>query len=103
MYAIVETGGKQYKVSQGDILKVEKIDAQSGSEFELNKILFINKDGDILTGAPYIQNAKVLAEVIDSEKDKKVIVFKFKNRKGYQRKKGHRQIYTKLKIKDIVA
>jgi large subunit ribosomal protein L21 len=102
MYAIIETGGKQYKVSKGDILKVEKLNYENGAECELDKVLFVKNGEDIVTGSPYIDNAKVIGEVLSTEKDKKIIVFKFKRRKNYKRKKGHRQLYTKLKIKDIV-
>ncbi len=103
MYAIIETGGKQYKVSENDIIKVEKLNAEEGTDFEFSKVLLINKDGEVLTGTPYLENAKVVGEVLETKKDKKVIVFKFKRRKNYKRKKGHRQYYTKLRIKDISA
>ncbi len=103
MYAIIETGGKQYKVTENDIIKVEKLNAETGSDFEFTRVLMVNKDGEIVTGTPYIENAKVVGEILETKKDKKVIVFKFKRRKNYKRKKGHRQFYTKLKIKDIIA
>ena len=103
MYAIIETGGKQYKVSENEIIKVEKLDADEGSDFEFSKVILINKDGEITTGNPYLENARVIGEVLETKKDKKIIVFKFKRRKNYKRKKGHRQFYTKLKIKDILT
>jgi large subunit ribosomal protein L21 len=103
MYAIIETGGKQYKVSENEIIKVEKLDAEEGSDFEFSKVILINKDGEITTGNPYLENARVIGEVLETKKDKKIIVFKFKRRKNYKRKKGHRQFYTKLKIKDILT
>ena len=102
MYAIIETGGKQYRVSKGDVLKVEKLNVEDGSECEFDRVLLVNNDSEVITGSPYVENAKVVGEVIETKKDKKIIVFKFKRRKNYKRKKGHRQIYTKLKIKDIV-
>ena len=102
MYAIIETGGKQYKVEKGDVIKIEKVNGESGSDYEFDNVLFINNDGEIITDSQQLDNAKVIGEIIETEKDKKIIVFKFKRRKNYKRKKGHRQFYTKLKIKDIV-
>ena len=102
MYAIIETGGKQYKVEKGDVIKIEKVNGENGSDYEFDNILFINNDGEIITDSQQLDNAKVIGEIIETEKDKKIIVFKFKRRKNYKRKKGHRQFYTKLKIKDIV-
>ncbi len=102
MYAIIETGGKQYKVATGDVLKVEKLNGDVGSDFEFDKVLLVNKDGDLVTDSAQLSNAKVIGEIMETAKDKKIIVFKFKRRKNYKRKKGHRQFYTKLKIKDIV-
>ncbi len=101
MYAIIETGGKQYKVEEGQQLKVEKLDAEVGSEVSIDKVLLVKKDDEILTGAPLLENAKVVAEVLETAKGKKIIVFKYKRRKNYRRKKGHRQWYSKIKIKEI--
>ncbi len=101
MYAIIETGGKQYKVEEGQQLKVEKLDAEVGSEVNFDKVLLVNKDDEILTGAPLLDKVKVVAEVLETAKDKKIIVFKYKRRKNYRRKKGHRQWYSKIKIKEI--
>ncbi len=103
MYAIIETGGKQYKVSKGDVIKIEKVPADNGSDYEFDKVLLVNNEGEIVSGTPYIDSAKVIGEVLETAKDKKIIVFKFKRRKNYKRKKGHRQLYTKLQIKDIVV
>ncbi len=101
MYAIIETGGKQYKVEEGQQLKVEKLDNEVGSEVNIDKVLLVNKDDEILTGAPLLDKVKVVVEVLETAKDKKINVFKYKRRKNYQRKKGHRQWYSKIKIKEI--
>ncbi len=101
MYVIVETGGKQYPVKEGDIFDVEKISAQAGEEVILDKILFASKDEkDVLVGDPYLEG-KVTCEVLGHKRGKKVLVFKFKRRKDYKKKQGHRQYYTKLKVKSI--
>ena len=101
MYAIVETGGKQYKVEPGQILKVEKLDVPIGEEVSIDKVLFINDGENIKAGTPFVENAKVVAEILETAKDKKIIVFKYKRRKNYRRKKGHRQWYSKIRIKEI--
>ncbi len=102
MYAIVKTGGKQYKVSQGDVINVEKLDAEQGDTVNF-EVLFLNDGKNIITDADKLAKAKVSAEVVEQFKDKKVLVFKFKRRKGYKRLKGHRQNLTKVKITDIAA
>ena len=101
MYAIIETGGKQYKVEQGQIINVEKLDVQQGEEINFDKVLLIKNGENIITGSPVIEKAKVVGEVIETGKGKKIIVFKYKRRKNYRRKKGHRQWYSKVKIKEI--
>jgi large subunit ribosomal protein L21 len=101
MYAVIETGGKQYKVTEGMLLKVEKLDVPEGESLEINKVLLINKDGNLIVGTPYLENASVKATVIETKKDKKILVFKKKPRKGFKRLRGHRQYYTKLKIETI--
>ncbi len=100
MYAVLETGGKQYRVKEGDVINVEKINAEIGSEVVLDKVLLVKKDENLKVGTPYL-DAKVICEVLDQFKGEKIIVFKYKRRKGYRRKKGHRQLYTKLKVKTI--
>lgn len=102
MYAIIKTGGKQYKVSEGDILKVEKLAAEVNSEVELTEVLFVAGE-DIKVGKPFVEGAKVIAEVLDQGKGKKVINFKYKPKKASCRRKGHRQLFTELKIKSIQA
>ena len=101
MYAIIETGGKQYKVAEGDIITVEKLGVEAGQEYKFDKVLVLAKDGDVKVGAPYIDGAAVTASVIGDGKAKKVVVYKNKHKKGFHKKNGHRQPFTKLQIKSI--
>ncbi len=102
MYAIVETGGKQYKVEKGATIDVEKIKAPIGNEVELNRVLMVSKDDDdVVVGNPIIDSARIIAQVVDQTKGKKITIMKFKRRKHYKRKMGHRQNYTQLLIKTI--
>ncbi|RLB10497.1 MAG: 50S ribosomal protein L21 [Deltaproteobacteria bacterium] len=101
MYAIIQTGGKQYKISPGDEIKVEKIDAEPGSMITIDKVLAVSTDEGLEIGRPYLENRKVKAKLIRHGKGKKIIVFKFKRRKNYKRKKGHRQLYSVIKIEEI--
>ncbi len=103
MYAIIETGGKQYKVSEGDILQVEHLDASIGDSIEIDKILMIGGSDNVTTGTPYIENARIKAEVVSMDRAKKIVVLKKKRRKGYRRKYGHRQVRTGLKIIQIAS
>ncbi len=98
-FAIFQTGGKQYRVQNGDTIKVEKIDAESGKEIEFDKILML---GDRV-GNPYVDGARVVATVVEQKRDDKVLVFKKKRRQNYRRTRGHRQYITVLKIKEIKA
>ena len=100
MYAIVSTGGKQYKVAQGDVINVEKLNAQPGDKVELD-VLMLNDGATSTVDPSALEGKKVTAEVLDQFKDKKVIIFKFKKRKRYRRTKGHRQNLTKLKIVEL--
>lgn len=102
MYALIKTGGKQWKVSPGKIIRVEKLEGSVGVRVEINEVLMISKDGEVKIGTPFIPNAKVLADVVEQGKAKKIIVFKRKRRKGYRKKMGHRQPYTGLRIMEIV-
>jgi len=101
MYAILETGGKQYKVSEGSVISVEKLGLESGSAYVFDKIIATSNGTELKVGAPYVNGAKVEASVVEEGKHKKVIVFKYKPKKGYKKKKGHRQPFTKLKIDKI--
>ena len=101
MYAIIETGGKQYKVSEGDVIKVEKLAAEAGTAYAFDKVLVVSGDNGVSVGAPYVAGAKVGATVIGDGKAKKVIIYKYKSKKCFHKKKGHRQPYTMLKIDSI--
>lgn len=101
MYAIIETGGKQEKVSEGDIVYVEKLPGDVGTTVELDRVLAIGDGGNLIVGTPYVENAKVIANILSQERGKKIIVFKKKRRKNYRRIKGHRQSLTKLKILEL--
>ena len=102
MYAVIKTGGKQYRVSQGDRIRVEKLDGDVGTSLEFDDVLMIGGD-KVVVGTPNVEGAKVTAESTGQDKAKKVIVFKMKRRKGYRRKQGHRQPYTDLTITGINA
>ncbi len=101
MLAIIETGGKQYKVKEGSILNIEKLDTEIASAFSFDKILLVENEGAIHIGQPYVSGATVEATVLNQIKDKKIIVFKFKRKTGYKKKQGHRQRLTTVKINKI--
>ena len=101
MYAIIETGGKQYKVAEGDVIRVEKLAVTEGQDYDFDKVLVIAKDNDVTVGTPYVSGAKVAASVLGEGKEKKVVVYKYKSKKGFHKKKGHRQPFTQLQIKTI--
>ncbi len=102
MYAIIESCGKQYKVTPGETLKVEKLSLEKGSEVILDKVLMVFQEDKSIYGSPYISGAKVLATVDDTGKAKKVLVFRQRPRKSSRKLRGHRQSYTSLKIKEII-
>jgi len=102
MYAIIETGGKQYKVQEGDVIKVEKLGLTEGN-YVFDKVLAVNNGENLVAGAPYIEGAGVSATVLGEGKHKKVVVYKYKAKKGFHKKKGHRQPFTQLKIDSIKA
>lgn len=101
MYAIVRTGGKQYQVSCGDQLRVEKLDGNVGDSVKLDEVLMVVDGEDIKIGQPVLENANITAKIAEQGRSKKIIIFKKKRRKGYRLKKGHRQSYTALKIEEI--
>ncbi|WP_194189608.1 50S ribosomal protein L21 [Clostridium chrysemydis] len=103
MYAVVATGGKQYRVQEGDVLFVEKLDAAVDSTVELTEVLAVSNGETLTVGKPMVEGAKVTAKVVSQGKAKKVVVFKYKAKKDYRRKNGHRQPYTKLVIEKIEA
>jgi len=100
MYAIIKTGGKQYKVAEGDVIFVEKLDAEVDSTVTFDEILAIGGE-ELRVGNPTVEGASITAKVLRQAKSKKVIIFKYKAKKGYRRKQGHRQPYTKLEIQKI--
>ncbi|WP_031513182.1 50S ribosomal protein L21 [Desulfofalx alkaliphila] len=103
MYAIVETGGKQYRVQEGDTLYVEKLPLEAGQTLDIDRVLMVAKEGQIKVGSPIVDGAKVTLEVVRHGKGKKIIVFKYKPKKNYRRKQGHRQPFTQVVVKSIQA
>jgi len=97
-YAIIESGGKQYKVSEGSVIKVEKLNVAPGDHLSIDKVLMVSDENGVKVGNPLVANAKVEVEVMEQGKEKKIVVFKYKRRKNYRKKQGHRQPYTKLKV-----
>ena len=102
MYAIIATGGKQYKVSEGDVIRVEKLGVEAGSTYTFDQVLAVSGD-EVKVGDPLVAGATVEASVIGDGKDKKITVYKYKRKTGYHKKQGHRQLYTKVKIEKINA
>ncbi len=103
MYAIIATGGKQYKVSEGDKIRVEKLASEEGSQVTFDQVLLVNKDGEVVAGNPIVDGATVEADVVLNGKAKKVIVYRYKRKSGYHKKNGHRQQFTEVKITKINA
>lgn len=101
MYAVIETGGKQYKVSEGDVITVEKLGVDAGEEVVFDKVLFLGEGADAKVGTPYIDGASVAGKVVENGKGQKVIIFKYKAKKDYRKKQGHRQPYTKVEITSL--
>ncbi|MEW5865466.1 MAG: 50S ribosomal protein L21 [Bacillota bacterium] len=104
MYAVIETGGKQYRVSEGDVLRVERVSAEPGEPVEFDRVLVVSdKDGGVKVGAPHVPGARVVASVIAHGKARKIFVFKYKAKKNYRRRYGHRQPYTEVRVQKIEA
>ncbi|MDR3279763.1 MAG: 50S ribosomal protein L21 [Synergistaceae bacterium] len=101
MYAVIETGGKQYRVSEGDKLRIEKLDAEPGSTVEITDVLLLGKDDGPVVGTPKVAGASVKLSVIEHDKEDKVIIFKYRRKKNYRRFRGHRQQYTEVKVESI--
>lgn len=101
MQAIITTGGKQYRVSEGDVIRVEKLIAETGSVVDFDKVLMIEAEGDLAVGTPYLENGKVSAKVLAHGRAKKIEVVKFQRRKSFMRHQGHRQQYTEIQITSI--
>ena len=103
MYAVFSTGGKQYRASAGDVIKVEKLEAEKGATVELDQVLMIGEGADVNVGTPYVEGGKVVAKVVDHGRGEKVKIIKFKRRKHHMKQQGHRQYFTALEITDIVT
>ncbi len=103
MYAVIGSGGKQYKVQEGDVLHVEKIDGDVGSEISFDKILMFSDGENVQIGAPTLNDVTVTGQIVEQAKEKKIIVFKYKKRKRFRRKQGHRQFFTAVKIDKIAS
>jgi len=103
MYAIIKTGGKQYKVAEGEVIYVEKLDAEAGDAVTFDEVLAVVADGDVKVGKPVVEGAKVTGKVEAQGKEKKILVFKYKAKSNYRRRQGHRQPYTKVVIEKIEA
>lgn len=103
MYAIIETGGKQYKVQEGDVLFIEKLSMNEGDSCVFDKVLAVSKDGSLTAGEPHVSGVSVSAKVLGEGKGKKIIIFKYKSKKHERKKTGHRQPYTKVQIQKINA
>ena len=101
MYAIIQTGGKQYKVSEGDVVYIEKLEVEEGASVKFEEVLAVGEGADLKFGAPFVAGAEVSAKVLKNGKAKKVLIFKYKPKKGYRRRQGHRQPYTKVQIEKI--
>jgi len=101
MYVVFQTGGKQYKASEGDLVRVERLDGQVGDEVRINDVLFAGDDKGVKIGTPLLAKAEVIGHIVEQDRARKVMVFKQKRRKGYRRKMGHRQPYTCLRIDKV--
>lgn len=103
MYAVVKTGGKQYRIKEGDLLKVEKLSGEIGSKVELNEVLAVGDGDSVKLGTPTIEKARVLCKIVEQDRARKIIVFKKKRRQGYKKRQGHRQSYTALQVDKITS
>ncbi len=103
MYAVLETGGKQYRVTTGDKVEVEHVDVEVGQAVTFDRVLLVNRDGQLSVGAPTVAGAKVVADVLEHKRGDKVVIWKMKRRKGYHKKQGHRQSLTVVQVKEIQA
>jgi large subunit ribosomal protein L21 len=103
MYVVFQTGGKQYRASEGDLVRVERLEGPIGGEVLIDKVLMVGSDQEVRVGTPYVANAQVLGRIVEQDKGPKIIIFKHKRRKGYRRKTGHRQPYTCVKVDRITV
>ena len=103
MYAVVKTGGKEYRISQGDLIRVEKLEGKVGDQVTMKDILMVSHEGQVQVGNPLLANAVITGEIVQQVKGKKVLTYKMKRRKNYRRTKGHRQTYTYIRVNDITV
>jgi large subunit ribosomal protein L21 len=103
MYAVFESGGKQHRIQKGDVIRVEKLAAEAGDTLSFDQVLLVGEGDSVQVGAPFVKGAQVVVEVVSQGRGKKITVIKFKRRKNYRRKQGHRQDYTAIKVVDIKA
>ena len=103
MYAVIETGGKQYRVQEGDVITIEKLNVSAGDDITFDRVLLLNDGQTVQVGAPIVEAAKVFGSVVENGKGEKVIIFKYKAKKDYRKKQGHRQPYTMVKIESLSA
>jgi large subunit ribosomal protein L21 len=101
VYALIEAGGHQYRVKEGDTIRIQKYEGSVGEELKFDKVLMVSNEGDVKVGKPFVEGASVTAKIDDQGKEKKILVMKFKRRKGYRRKNGHRQLFTQVRIEKI--
>jgi len=101
MYAVIQTGGKQYRVQPGETVQVEKLDAEVGKTVEFNEVLLVADGEKVRLGTPHVAGVKVVAEVVDQGRDSKILVYKYRRRKAWHKKQGHRQAFTALKVTEI--
>jgi len=103
MYAVIESGGKQHRVEPGEVLRLEKVNAEAGETIDFDRVMMVGDGADIKIGVPYVEGGKVSAEVVTHGRHSKITIIKMKRRKHYRRQAGHRQWYTEVKIKEIVG
>lgn len=101
MYAVIETGGKQYRVNEGDVIRVEKLTADVGSKIDFERVLMVGEGEQVRIGTPVVDGASVSGTIVEQDRHRKIVVFKMKRRKNYRRKQGHRQDYTGVRIEEI--
>jgi large subunit ribosomal protein L21 len=103
MYAVIQTGGKQYRVSQGDLIAIEKLEGATGDRIEIDSVLMIGEGNQVTVGRPRLEQARVVGTIVRQERGPKVVIYKHKRRKGYQKKQGHRQWQTLLRVSEITT
>ena len=103
MYAVIKTGGKQYRVAKGDVIQIEKLDVEEGASIDFDNVLMVGEGEDVKIGAPYVEGSKVTATVTSQMRGEKIEIMKFRRRKHHQKKTGHRQYLTQIEISDITA